>query len=89
MQITYDLASRATYIRIRKGDVARTVDVSDTVMVDLDIDSNPLGVEFLTLPVDISPASIEAVVERFPVFKILRDPERWMTSGFPGRLVSV
>ena len=37
----------AGYARLRDGDVARTVEVGDDFMIDLDSDGRPLGVETL------------------------------------------
>jgi uncharacterized protein YuzE len=41
-----DMKTGAVYVLLSEGAVARTVDVSDVIMVDIDDDDVPLGIEF-------------------------------------------
>ena len=47
MRITYDEEADAMYIYLSEREVARTVQVSSRVIVDLDSDDNLRGVEIL------------------------------------------
>ena len=47
MKITYDSDADAMYIYLNEREVARTVQVSDRVLVDLDDEGNLRGVEVL------------------------------------------
>ncbi|GGR34079.1 DUF2283 domain-containing protein [Deinococcus ruber] len=49
MKFTFDPSVQALYIEIKSGEVARTVEMEKDVYVDLDNDSNVLGVEVLDL----------------------------------------
>lgn len=89
MQVSYDVAARATYVELHEGKVSRTVDVSDAVMVDLDEYDNVLGVEFLMLPDEITPEIVERVVEQFAGLKALRDFDTWLQPGMPRRLLAL
>jgi len=89
MLVSYDPAARATYVQIHEGAVARTVDITDTVMVDLDASGMPLGVEFLQVPADIPTEVIELVADRFPDFKVLLDADRWLAPGQPRQLAAL
>lgn len=47
MKITYDKVANAAYMTLRKGKVAKTVEMSDSVIIDLDRKGNLLGIEML------------------------------------------
>lgn len=47
MQIQFDRDVDALYIEIAPGDVEATIELTDTIYVDVDQEGNPLGVEFL------------------------------------------
>jgi len=47
MKITYDKIADAAYMALRKGRVAKTVEMSDQVIVDIDKKGNLLGIEML------------------------------------------
>ena len=47
MKVTYDSEADAMYIYLNEREVARTVRVSDRVLVDLDDEGNLRGVEVL------------------------------------------
>jgi uncharacterized protein YuzE len=50
MIIKEDVAAGAVYMKLRDGEVAETVEVSDAdAYVDLDADGYVLGIEFLSL----------------------------------------
>lgn len=48
MKITYDKIVDAAYMTLRKGKVAKTVEMSGNVIVDLDKKGNLLGIEMLS-----------------------------------------
>lgn len=77
MYVSYDPDARATYVEWEAGPIARTVEVSDLMMVDVDDHGRPLGVEILTLPDKVTQSMVDLLVERFPDLKKLRDMERW------------
>jgi uncharacterized protein YuzE len=47
MKINYDKEVDAVSMTLRKGKVARTVEISPEIMLDFDIDGNPLYLEIL------------------------------------------
>lgn len=47
MEVTYDKEADAMYIRIKKGKVHRTKEITDTCIVDLDKKGTLLGIELL------------------------------------------
>ncbi len=47
MKITYDKVANAAYMTLRKGRVAKTVEMSDSVIIDLDGKGRMLGIEML------------------------------------------
>jgi len=49
MKVTYDSDADAMYIYLNEREVARTVQVSDRVLVDLDDEGNLRGVEVLSV----------------------------------------
>jgi uncharacterized protein YuzE len=47
MQIRLDRDVNALYIALRPGKVSRTVELTDTVYVDMDDKDTPIGIEFV------------------------------------------
>ncbi|MEJ0053216.1 MAG: DUF2283 domain-containing protein [bacterium] len=47
MKITYDKLADAAYMTLRKGKVAKTVEMSGDVIIDLDKRGHILGIEML------------------------------------------
>ena len=47
MKTTYDICANAAYIELSDCDVARTVEVTDSVMIDLDEFDVAVGIELL------------------------------------------
>lgn len=47
MKINYDKSANAVYIQIKKGKISKTVEVSKSVVHDIDKDGNVLGIEIL------------------------------------------
>ena len=66
MLISYDTESDAYYLTLSDGEVARTVHISDAVMVDLDESGGVIGIELLCSPHLLSADERTALVERFP-----------------------
>lgn len=48
MQFRFDQDANALYIAIERGEVARTVEVTDMVSVDVDAQGTVLGIEFVS-----------------------------------------
>lgn len=46
MQLRFDQDANTLYIAIRAGEIARTVELTDLVYVDVDASGDPLGIEF-------------------------------------------
>ena len=65
MLVSYDTDAAATCVRVADATVAVTVEISDLAMVDLDEVGQPVGVEFLVPPRDISPEMLVCVADRF------------------------
>lgn len=59
MKITYDKIANAAYMTLRKGRVAKTVEMSDNVIIDLDKSGNLLGIEMLDASNQLSKTSIK------------------------------
>jgi uncharacterized protein YuzE len=66
MIIRYDTEVGAYYLKFTDGPVARTVHISDDVMVDLDADEHVHGIELLSAPAALSPAERSELFRRFP-----------------------
>lgn len=47
MKISYDKEVDAVSVTLRKGVVSRTVEISPEIMMDYDVDGNPLYLEIL------------------------------------------
>ena len=47
MKINYDKEVDAVCVTLRKGKVARTVEISPEIMLDFDVEGNPLYLEIL------------------------------------------
>jgi len=47
MKVTYDKIADASYMTLRKGKVAKTVEINRDVIADLDKKGNVLGIEIL------------------------------------------
>ncbi|MEJ7902405.1 MAG: DUF2283 domain-containing protein [Thermomicrobiales bacterium] len=45
--LTYDPAVKALYIELSDNDIAETIELSESVCVDLDADGEPVGFEIL------------------------------------------
>lgn len=48
MQFRFDEDANALYIALHEGQVARTIEITDMVYVDIDASGTPLGVEFVS-----------------------------------------
>jgi uncharacterized protein YuzE len=47
MEFQLDRDVNALYIKLRAGHVARTIELTDSIYVDMDADDTPLGLEFI------------------------------------------
>lgn len=62
MKATYDKEADAMYIRVKKGRVHKTLEVSDGVNVDVDKKGYALGIELLFVSSQIPRKSINKTV---------------------------
>ena len=76
--VSYDPQARATYLKLTEASVARTVSFGDLVMVDVDAEDHPVGVEFLTLPERVPGLLTGAIFDRFPELEPLAKTESWL-----------
>jgi len=62
MKATYDKEADAMYIRVKKGKVYKTLQVSDAVNVDVDKKGHALGVEILWVSSQLPRKSIQETI---------------------------
>jgi uncharacterized protein YuzE len=55
MEITYCAEHSLLYVRLRDGEIAKTIELAAEIYVDLDAAGAPLGVEFLNAAADFLP----------------------------------
>ena len=67
MVVEYDTEAGAFYVRVTAEAVARTVEVSTFVNVDLDANSNVVGLELLCLPSAVTGEERAVLEDRYPV----------------------
>ena len=67
MVVEYDTEVGAFYVRVTEEEVARTVEVSTFVGVDVDADGNVVGLELLCLPAAVTSEERAALAARYPV----------------------
>ena len=77
----YDPEARATYLALTDRPVARTVSVSDLVIVDIDDVGEPVGVEFALEPARVTNAMLTALVREFPALRPLVDDRSWLLTA--------
>lgn len=69
MKITYDKLADAMYIYFHKGKVFKTVEMKDSVIVDLDKKGNVVGIEVLGISSQVSEKQIKSSIKiGVPVF---------------------
>jgi uncharacterized protein YuzE len=79
MMVTYTGDATYVYLTDVQPPVARTVSLSGLVMVDLDVDGQPVGVEFAVPPAKITDGMLHRVADRFPdQFKDLAANRSWL-----------
>jgi uncharacterized protein YuzE len=79
MLVSYDPEAGATYVEFTDDQVARTVSLSDLVMVDVDLHGDVVGVEFVVAPRDITDAMFALVADAYPAaFKDLAADRSWL-----------
>lgn len=69
MIVEFDPAAQATYVSLGSDEVVRTHTLSDLVMVDLNREMEPIGVEFVVPPDKITDDMILRVVNAYPTLK--------------------
>ena len=81
LRLTCAEGADALYMALREGDVAETVEVEESVYVDLDDEGRPLGIEF------VSAADLLPFLRRrggeFVVPARVDDPETFGTGSAP------
>lgn len=69
MKITYDKLADAMYIYFSTGKVFKTVEMEDSVIVDLDKKGNLVGIEVLGISSQVSEKQIKSSIKTgVPVF---------------------
>jgi uncharacterized protein YuzE len=58
MKIEYDRKANALYITLREAEVADTREVTDDLIVDLDADMRPVGIELLHVNANLGPGDL-------------------------------
>lgn len=66
MRTDSDPATGATYLRLRDAPVARTVHVTDLILVDVDHAGVPVGVEYAVAPGRLSSDELASLLGSFP-----------------------
>lgn len=66
MVVEYDTEVGAFYVRVTEEEVARTIEVSAFVSVDVDAEDNVVGLELLCLPAAVTPEERAALGARYP-----------------------
>ena len=65
--IEYDSETHATYVSLSDVPPVRQIEVrSESVAIDLDEHGQPIGVEILFSPTEVTPEIISAIDEQFP-----------------------
>lgn len=59
MNTKYDKTADALYMRFNKGKIAKTLRLDDRLIVDLDSNSNVLGVELLNAKSQLTPSFVK------------------------------
>lgn len=77
----YDPEARATYLALIDRAVARTVSVGDLIMVDVDDNGEPVGVEFALEPAHVTDAMLATLVREFPVLRPVADDRSWLLTA--------
>ncbi|MDO8623763.1 MAG: DUF2283 domain-containing protein [bacterium] len=72
MKITYDKIANAAYMTLRKGKVAKTVEMSDSVIVDLDKKGHMLGIEMLDASNQLPSGAGKKILSGIPIEIISR-----------------
>ena len=66
MVVEYDTEVGAFYVRVTESEMARTVEISPFVSVDVDADDQVVGLELLCLPSAVTGDERLALEQRFP-----------------------
>jgi uncharacterized protein YuzE len=61
MKINYDKDVDALSVTLRKGEVARTVEISPEIMVDFDSAGNPLYIEILDASIKVGKKAMQHI----------------------------
>ncbi len=61
MKIEYDQEANALYITLREAPVAKTNEITDTFIVDLDSEGRPIGIEILDVRQLLNPEDLARV----------------------------
>jgi uncharacterized protein YuzE len=77
VKIEYDAEANALYITLREVPVAETNEVSDRLIIDLDRDGRPIGIEVLNVRDLLNPEDLARVT----VQNVLAEPASATGSG--------
>jgi uncharacterized protein YuzE len=67
LRVTFSPDVEAFYLTVTDREVAETVDVTDLIAVDLDVDGEVVGVEFVMRPEALTEAMYRELADRYPV----------------------
>ncbi len=70
MKIEYDQEANALYVTLREAQVASTNEVTDNIVIDMDADGSPIGIEILGVRQLLSPEDLS----RLTVENLLAEP---------------
>jgi uncharacterized protein YuzE len=80
MRLELDCEAKALYLRLRTGRIAATIELADSVFLDVDRNQTPLGIEYLDLNAFVAfvtgPQDIVALPPRL-VVKNLNRGKQW------------
>lgn len=77
MVVEYDTEAGAFYVRVADGTVARTVEISAFVNIDVDVEGSVVGLELLCLPAAVTVEERALLESRHPkAFDALGEVER-------------
>jgi uncharacterized protein YuzE len=68
MKVTYDKSADAMYIYLKTGKVAKTHEVNERVLVDLDRTGKVIGIEILGVSEQIPKKEIGKIYSEMPVY---------------------
>lgn len=75
MKVNFDKIADALYFSLQEGEVKKTIEMSDRLVVDVNKDGHVLGIEVLDVTNQLKPHG-------------LKDFERNLLKGIPGEIIN-